>query len=92
VGFTGLPFTIKFFLEISIFNYLLNYNILFFGVTIFIMNVVGLIGFSRAIFNILFGAPIIFDRVVLDLTKRELVLFIFLLTNLIGFNQLTLFI
>jgi hypothetical protein len=54
------------------------------------MNIIGLIGFSKAMFNVLFGAPILKDLIIMDLTKRELFLFIFLLLNLILLNILTL--
>lgn len=90
IGFSGLPFTIKFTLEICIFNYLLQYNFFLTIISLIIMNIIGLIGFSKAMFNVLFGAPILKDLIIMDLTKRELFLFIFLLLNLILLNILTL--
>lgn len=90
LGFSGLPFTIKFTLEIGIFNLLLNISPILFTLTIVGMNVIGLLGFSKNLFNTLFGAPILKDYIVYDLTKRELFIFIFLLTNLFIFNLITL--
>ena len=55
------------------------------------MNVIGLIGFSKHLFNSMFGAPIIAQSVVYDLTRRELSVFIFLLINLVLLNGVTLF-
>lgn len=90
LGFSGLPFTIKFTLEIGIFNLLFNVSTVLFILTIVGMNVIGLIGFSKNLFNTLFGAPVLRDYVVYDLTKRELFIFIFLLLNLYSLNLFTL--
>lgn len=51
-----------------------------------IMNVVGLIGFTKNLFNAVFGAPVISDYIIYDLTAREITLLIFLLTNLVALN------
>lgn len=55
------------------------------------MNVIGLIGFSKNLFNSLFGSPILNNFLVYDLTKREASIFIFLLLNLILLNSLSMF-
>lgn len=90
LGFSGLPYTIKFTLELNIFNTLMCYNTLLFLITIFSMNVIGLIGFSKNLFNTLFGAVVLKDYIVYDLTKRETFIFLLLLSNLITFNTLLL--
>lgn len=90
VLFSGLPYTVKFLLEIGIFSILYNYNFLLTIIILLVMNVIGLIGFSKNIFNALFGSPIITDFIVYDLTKRELLLFLFFLSNLVALNSLTL--
>lgn len=90
VLFSGLPYTIKFLLEIGIFSILYNYNFTLTIITLLAMNIIGLVGFSKNIFNALFGAPVITDFIVYDLTKRELLLFVFFLTNLVALNSLTL--
>lgn len=81
--FCGLPFTSKFYIEILIFNLLIHHNINIFIIIFFIANWVGIIGFSKNIFNILFGAPIS-NNIVYDLTKKELLIFIFII-NLLFF-------
>lgn len=91
LGFTGLPYTIKFTLELQIFTGLLTVNALMFGCIIIGMNVIGMIGFSKNLFNSLFGAPILTQNIVYDLTKRETIIFIILLVNLIALNLLTIF-
>ena len=54
------------------------------------MNVIGMLGFSKNLFNALFGAPVITDYVVYDLTKREALLYLFLALNLVALNFVTL--
>lgn len=85
--FTGLPFTIKFFLEINIFNLLLNFNIELTILIIFIANWIGLLGFSKIWFNLLFGRPQ-FNGIVYDLTIRELIIYIISFLILIFINYL----
>lgn len=89
LGFTGLPYTIKFTLEMSIFTSLLTINSSIFLVLIFSMNVIGLIGFTKNLFNSMFGAPILNQVIIYDLTKREFALFLFLLINLGVINTLS---
>lgn len=88
--FTGLPYSIKFLLEVSIFATLLSFNGLVAVIVIVGMNVIGMLGFSKNLFNALFGAPIITDYIVYDLTKREVILYVFLAVNLFVLNFLTL--
>lgn len=83
--FTGLPFTIKFFLEISIFNLLLNFNLELTVLIIFIANWIGLLGFSKIWFNLLFGKPQL-NNIIYDLTLRELIIFILSFLILIFIN------
>lgn len=85
--FTGLPFTIKFFLEINIFNLLLNFNIELTIIVILIANWIGLLGFSKIWFNLLFGKPTT-NAIVYDLTVRELIIYIFSFLILIFINYL----
>lgn len=90
VLFSGLPYTIKFFLEIGIFSLLFQYNFAIALVALFVMNVLGLIGFSKNMFNALFGAPVVTDFLVYDLSKREAFLLLFMIANLVALNSLTL--
>jgi hypothetical protein len=88
--FTGLPYSIKFLLEVSIFSTLLSFNGVIAALVIIGMNVIGMLGFSKNLFNALFGAPVITDYIVYDLTKREALLYLFLTANLLGLNLFTL--
>lgn len=88
--FAGLPFTVKFLLEVGIFSTLVNYNAILALIALFGMNVCGLVGFTKNIFNALFGAPVITDYIVYDLTKREVGLYLFLIINLVLLNLATL--
>ena len=92
VFFSGLPFTIKFLLEIGIFSILMSFNLGFFIFFLLVLNVIGLIGFTKNIFNTLFGAHIINEYIVYDLTKKEIFIYIILLINLIFLNIITLII
>jgi len=87
--FCGLPFTSKFFIEIVIFKLLFNHNIEIFLFIIFIANWVGIIGFSKNFFNILFGSPITTDYIILDLNKKEILIFIKMILLLFYINYIT---
>lgn len=82
--FTGLPFTIKFFLEISIFNFLINMNLELTLLIIFVANWIGLLGFSKIWFNLLFGKPN--NQLVYDLTVREFIIYFISFIILIFLN------
>lgn len=86
--FSGLPFTAKFFIEIMIFSYTINYDFIATIIIIFVANWIGLLGFSKNFFNILFGSPILFYPV-MDLSRREFFIFIFFFLNLFLVNTLT---
>ena len=86
--FSGLPFTAKFFIEIMIFSYTLNYDFVATIIIVFIANWIGLLGFSKNFFNILFGSPILFYPVV-DLSRREFFIFIFFFISLFLVNTIT---
>lgn len=90
--FSGLPYTIKFLLEIGIFSILYSNNFVLAILCLLIMNVIGIIGFTKNIFNSLFGSPVITDYIIYDLNKRELYLYIFLIINLILLNIITIII
>lgn len=55
VFFAGLPGTLKFSIEFCLFNNLLDFSTLLTILTILIANCLGLIGFSKNWFNLLFG-------------------------------------
>lgn len=78
ICFSGLPGTIKFISEFYIFNGLLEYSTSSCLILMFIANVIGLIGFSKAWFNVLFGLPKKNTKyLALDLTFKELYIIIY---------------
>jgi formate hydrogenlyase subunit 3/multisubunit Na+/H+ antiporter MnhD subunit len=81
IFFSGLPFTAKFLCEILIFNSLLNFNSNLFLLVFISANFIGLIGFSKNFFNVLFGAPLQ-STIIYDLSRKETLLFGFLLISL----------
>ena len=73
VLYAGLPGTIKFSCEFYIFASLLESSWLVCVMLIFILNVLGLVGFSKPWFNVIFGLPNKnMPKNVVDLSRREL--------------------
>lgn len=73
VLYAGLPGTIKFSCEFFIFSSLAESSLLTMVLLLFIMNVLGLIGFSKPWFNALFGLPNIYlQHAFPDLSRREM--------------------
>jgi NADH:ubiquinone oxidoreductase subunit 4 (subunit M) len=87
VLYAGLPGTIKFSCEFFIFSTLLENSWLSCIFLMFIVNVLGLIGFSKVWFNIIFGLPnITMNKRGLDLSWKEVyilcyVIFFFMIFN-----------
>lgn len=92
VLFSGLPYTIKFLLELGIFNILYHHSNILCLVIIIAMNFIGILGFSKNIFNSLFGTPILSHIIAYDLTRKELYLFTFMIFCLVLLNFSTLLI
>lgn len=89
--YNGLPFTLKFFCEIYVYQFLLDLNFLFFINTVFIVNFVGCIGISKCWYNIIFSSSKTNFFKISDLTKKEAFLLIFLNMFLIFGSLFTLF-
>lgn len=91
IFYAGLPGTIKFSCEFFIFSSLIEFTWFPCVLLILILNVIGIIGFSKCWFNTIFGAPIL-DSVGLikaDLVQKEfgiLMIFFFTLVSLTYFN------
>lgn len=87
VLYAGLPGTIKFSCEFFIFSTLLENSWLSCIFLMFIVNVLGLIGFSKVWFNIIFGLPnITMNKLGVDLSWKEVymlcyVIFFFMIFN-----------
>lgn len=75
VLYAGLPGTIKFSCEFFIFSALADSSVITMILLLFVMNVLGLIGFSKPWFNAIFGLPNKALRApMLDLSQRELLI------------------
>jgi NADH-quinone oxidoreductase subunit M len=75
VLYAGLPGTIKFSCEFLIFSALAESSFCTMVILMFAMNVLGLIGFSKPWFNVIFGLPgKDSQQPLMDLSRRELAL------------------
>lgn len=78
VLYAGLPGTIKFSCEFYIFATLIESSWLSCFCLIFILNVFGLVGFSKPWFNVIFGLPNdSMPKNVLDLSRREIYILLY---------------
>lgn len=73
IFFAGLPGTLKFSVEFSLFNNLIDFSFISTVLTILSANCLGLIGFSKSWFNAMFGIrKNVFNYVQSDLSKKEI--------------------
>ena len=87
IFFSGLPGTIKFISEFYIFCGFLNISMLSCFFLMFIMNVLGLIGFSKCWFNCIFGLYKKHIKLMpFDLTIKEILILIFCFFFLLIFS------
>ena len=78
VFFSGLPGTLKFTVEFYIFSSLFDLSPLSCFITFFIANCIGLIGFSKCWFNVIFGMSYKNkNQIIMDLTIKELYIICF---------------
>jgi NADH:ubiquinone oxidoreductase subunit 4 (subunit M) len=78
VIFSGVPGSMKFVAEITIFSSLNQFSPFFCGFLILIVNFLGMIGFCKSWFNILFGMSTRFaDANIVDLTIYEILVIFF---------------
>lgn len=88
IFFSGLPGTIKFISEFYIFSGLLEFSPTICFMLMFVANVLGLIGFSKAWFNSVFGMPKKNTKYLpLDLTIKEsyIILYCYFLLFLVSY-------
>jgi len=79
--FFGFPGTLKFYLEIQLCIFLLNYDFIFTFIFIFIFIFLNVIGFARCWFSLLYGAPNQIkhsNNLKLDITSEESLIIFFL--------------
>ena len=91
VLYAGLPGTIKFSCEFFIFSALSESSLLTMMFLLFIMNVLGLIGFSKPWFNAIFGLPSKeMQQPLMDLSRRELYIICYPIVFFVFFTYLAL--
>ena len=90
--YAGLPNTLKFTCEFYIFSGLLETSIVFSAFVIFTANVIGLVGFSKCWFNVIFGINFKQSTIrIFDLSYKELYIlgitcaFLFISTFLVNY-------
>lgn len=88
--FAGLPFTLKFIVEVYIFVQLLSINTSILILTLFICNWFGLVSFMKNWFIPLFGSPSI--QISYDLSLREILVYSFLCSLLVLISYISYFI
>ena len=89
VLFSGLPGTMKFVCEFFVYYSVFESSPFLCIILMFSVNVIGLIGFSKSWFNVLFGINSKWLSILpLDLTWKEILIVIFNVVNLVGFNYL----
>lgn len=81
IFFSGLPFTLKFIVEVYVYMQILNLNIPILIFIILICNWFGIISFNKHWFTTLFGVNNI--NVISDISYRELIIYFILLLLLV---------
>jgi len=92
IFFAGLPGTIKFISEFYIFSGFLELSPILCFILMFIANVIGLVGFSKAWFNVIFGMTRKYKYMVItDLSYKELYIIFYCLIFLFFFSYFSSF-
>lgn len=87
IFFAGLPGTLKFSIELCIFNNLLDFSLVLTSMLIIIANCLGLIGFSKNWFNALFGTRRnYFHYIQIDMSKKEIYIVLSIFSMLFFFS------
>lgn len=93
IFFAGLPGTIKFISEFYIFSGFLELSPILCFILMFIANVIGLVGFSKAWFNAIFGMTRKYKQsVITDLSYKEIYIIFYCLIFLFFFSYFSSFI
>ena len=91
IMYAGLPFSLKFYVELSVYKILLDVNIVNLILILFIVNVIGVISLAKLWFNTIFSSPKKKNFNVIDLTLKDSYILFFLNWSLFYFNYLILF-
>lgn len=87
IFYSGLPGTLKFISEFYVFSGLISFSFISVFLLLFIANFLGLIGFSRCWFNVLFGLNLKFkNNMLIDLTFKEIFFFCICFFSLLFFG------
>lgn len=87
IFYSGLPGTLKFISEFYLFSGLINFSFISVFLLLFVANFLGLIGFSKCWFNILFGLNLKFkNNILIDLTLKEIFFFCICFFSLLFFG------
>ena len=91
IMYAGIPFTLKFYVELSVYKILFDVNIFNLILIMFVVNVIGIISLAKLWFNIIFSSPKKKKFNVIDLTLKDSYVLSFLNWCLFYFNYLILF-
>ena len=69
--YAGIPFTLKFYVELSVYKILFDVNIFNLILIMFVVNVIGIISLAKLWFNIIFSSPKKKKFNVIDLTLKD---------------------
>ena len=71
--YAGLPGTIKFVCEFYLFGQLIGVSLFFTFLLLFFANLIGVLGFCRCFFNVIFGMSSKYEKMqIIDLTIKEI--------------------
>lgn len=87
IFFSGLPGTLKFVVEFFIFSGFMEISFSMCAIVLLVANVLGLIGFCKPWFNVLFGINLKKRKSqILDLTRKELIILFIIFSSLLFFT------
>lgn len=87
IFYSGLPGTLKFISEFYLFSGLINFSFISVFLILFVANFLGLIGFSKCWFNVLFGLNLKYkNNMLIDLTLKEIFFFCICFFSLLFFG------
>lgn len=85
--YCGMPGTMKFTCEFFIFSQIIGVSFLFTLILLIFANLIGVVGFCRCWFNVLFGMSEKYSRMgIIDLNFKEVYIILFCVIFLIGFS------
>jgi NADH:ubiquinone oxidoreductase subunit 4 (subunit M) len=86
--FSGIPGTLKFICEFYLFNLIFQNSWFLCFFLMIILNMIGLVGFSKNWYNAIFTTPDLKKKVINDLTKKEIYICLICFFNLLFFTYI----